>query len=209
VRRFPALVAALVALLVPLPAARATDPTVLVATRNDGALVRLTLTGRLASATVLVPGGPYTYHVAMQARRTSVSYVSTTDLHDSDRNDVSVLDATTGTHRQVTHDGRSGFLLQSPDGSVRYVLRTPAGGGSFTSLVRIDARGRVRTLLPPLHGDAMYSGASISPDGRVIYVARGTEGSSSLLAVNTATGRATSCCRPTPWRRRSPATARP
>lgn len=189
-RRFPALVAALAALLVPLAPARAADPTVLVATQRDGSLVRLTLTGRLAHADVLVHSSEYTWHVAMQARGNAVSYVSITDLQSSERSDVSVLDTTTGARKQVTRDGRSGFLLVSPDGSARYVLRTDDDGG-LRSLVRIDARGRVRTLLAQAGRTSQLSGAGLSPNGRAVYLARTTTGPSALLAVDTTTGRAT------------------
>lgn len=187
-RRLPA-VAVLLALLCPL-GARAADPTVLVATAADGSLVRLTLTGRVATAQVLVQGDG-AYHVPTQANGASVAFTTFTQVATRDIENVSLLDARTGVTRRLSRDGRSSFLLVSRDGNYRYVLRSN-GIGVLSYLVRTDAHtGRTRTLLAVTRNDAWLSGASLTTDGRTVYLAstRGT-GPSDLLAVDTATGRA-------------------
>jgi dipeptidyl aminopeptidase/acylaminoacyl peptidase len=170
----------------------AADPTVIVAARDDGALVRVAVTGRVGHVTVLVPGKPGTTLIPTQANGSAVSYVSEGET----RWDVGVVDAGKGTVRPLSHDGRSGHLLVSHDGRYRYVLKTN-DDGALVSLVRTDAAGGYpRTLVAGPTGraaainDVQLSGMGISPDGRTIYVAR-TAGDqpSVLLAVDTATGR--------------------
>lgn len=176
-----------------LAPARAEVPSVLVAARKDGALVKVTVVGRAAVVDVLVPGSPGVTLIPTQARGSSVSYVSERD-EPKWRADVGVVDATTGKRGALTKDGESAHLLVSPDGRYRYVIAAP--GGMMASLVRTDARGGNRkTLLaaPPGRGgrpnDVQLSGAGISPDGRTVYVARTPGlGASQLLAVDTTTG---------------------
>ena len=187
-RRARLLLLAVPALLGIVAPARAADPTVLVAAHADGGLVKVTLTGRTATVTPLVTATRGAYHIPTQANGPSVAFVTETESGA----DVSVVDAGTGKHRRLTRDGRSGFLLVSRDGRYRYVLRTSSG--TFFQLVRIDARNAVKTLLtlPAAAfrtGDVVLSGASLSADGRTVYVARTYESrASDVLAVDTTTG---------------------
>lgn len=188
-RRARLLLLAVPALLGIVAPARAADPTVLVAAHADGGLVKVTLTGRVAQVTPLVAAAPRAYHLPTQANGASVAFVTETESNGAD---VSVVDATTGNHRRLSWDGRSGFLLVSRDGRYRYVLRTSSG--TFFQLVRIDARNAVKTLLtlPAAafrKGEVVLSGASLSADGRTVYVARTYESrASDVLAVDTTTG---------------------
>lgn len=172
--------------------ARALDPTVLVATRADGSLVRLALTGRLADAKELVHGdaAKHTYQVATQANGTSVAYTTFVVTPFGAIQDVSTVDATSGKARRLSHDGRSGFLLVSRDGRYRYVLRS-AFFGPLSSVVRTDTRtGKSTTLLSVSPFFEWLSGASLSPDGRTLYIASTVgQRASNLLAIDTATGK--------------------
>lgn len=195
-RRLRALLLAAATAVVPLHApASAADPTVLVAARYDGALVRITLAHRMATVAVLVPARAGTYRVPIQANGTTVSMVTAVDDDRDGRYDVGTVDERTGAVRMFTRDGRSGHVLVSRDGRYRYVLKTNSGG-NLVSLVRADARtNKTKTLLaaPPRaaaeRGDVRLSGSGISADSRTVYVAR-TAGDdpSQLLAVDATTG---------------------
>ena len=172
--------------------ARAADPTLLVAAREDGALVRVTLTGRVATVTDVVTPAAGAYYAPTQARGRTVSYVTAVARGDTVRYDVGTVDVETGARRPLSADGRSGHLLLSPDGRTRYVV-TATPDAEFLSLVRIDARGRRTTLVPAptgrLAGTARLSGAALSPDGRTVYVGRTvSRNRTQLLAVDTTTG---------------------
>ncbi|HVF03870.1 MAG TPA: hypothetical protein VNA20_03440 [Frankiaceae bacterium] len=189
-RRSRALLLA-VALLATAPApARAADPTLLVATAADGSLVKVTVAGRVAVAQPLVPAAKGTYHVAAQAAGGTVTYSSWNV--DTKRADVSTVQVASGARRQHTRGGRTGQLLVSGDGKVRCVLRIDADG-AFVSLARLDATGRARTLYAPdprIYGGVFLSGASVTTNGRTVYLARTTRGRPSpIYAVDTATGR--------------------
>ncbi|HEX8002096.1 MAG TPA: hypothetical protein VF519_05325 [Mycobacteriales bacterium] len=177
--------------------ARAADPTVLVAASTDGSLVRVTLTGRTATTEVLVQGSDAGYYAPTQARGDAVSFAFLVEAPRGTRYEVGLLDARTGAARLLTRDGRSGFLLVSPDGRFRYVMRTDADGYPV-SLVRTDGAGRnERTLVAkPRTQVAQLSGAGITADGRTIYLARTTPTAPSVLfGVDTVTG-ATRVVRP-------------
>lgn len=185
-----AVLTALAALVAP---ARAAEPTVLVAARWDGALVRVTLTGRLATVEELVIGGGDIFHAPTQSlAKGKVAYAIWNETRTGERYDVGIADATTGDHGTVTTDGRSGFLLVSPDGRFRYVMKTDRDGFLVT-LVRTDSAGRhARTLVsPPRYAVASLSGAGLTADGRTIYLAQTTpRGGSTLFGVDTVSGAA-------------------
>ncbi|HVF03871.1 MAG TPA: hypothetical protein VNA20_03445 [Frankiaceae bacterium] len=172
---------------------RAADPLFLVAGRADGALVHVTLVGRVAYTREVIPAPPSIYHAPTQAVGTRISFTAHTDTQSADRYDVGVADAESNEHRRLTRDGRSAHLLLSPDGRWRYVL-TMGRYGALTSLVRTDAAGRNRKALVPARrtarGDVRLSGTALSPDGRTIYLARTVPGTpSAIYAVDTTTGR--------------------
>lgn len=174
-------------LLGPAPA-RATDPTLLVATQSDGALVKVTVVGRVAVVEPLVPATTGAFHVASHAVGTSVAYSTWVKR----RADVSVVNVATGARQRHSRDGRTGQLLVSRDGRVRCVLRNDAAG-SYAVLARLEPGGRRRTLYAPdprEYADYFLSGAAITPNGRTVYVARTTRSQPSpIWAVDTATGR--------------------
>ncbi|HEV2891021.1 MAG TPA: hypothetical protein VGX28_11670 [Frankiaceae bacterium] len=170
--------------------ARAADPTVLVSSRYDGSLVRVTLVGRVATVEELVPGGGDIFHAPTQAIGTRIAYAIWNETRTGDRYDVGLADATTGDHRTVTADGHSGFLLVSPDGRFRYVMKTDREG-FLVSLVRTDAAGRYpRTLVnKPRYSVAELSGAGLTGDGSTIYLAQTpATGTSTLFGVDTVSG---------------------
>ena len=177
-----------VALLCTPGVARAEDPTVLVAARHGGDLVRVTLRGRVATVEVLVRGGQGVYYVPTQAHGASVSFVRLVETEGESDVDVGTLNATTGAHRLLTGDHRSGHLLVSRDGRYRYILKSTAYD-TLQSMVRTDSRGGRPVTLVRAVRNVRLSRPALSPDGRTLYVARTpNDGRSTLVAVDTRTG---------------------